>query len=99
DMGESSDALMQLHPITFRYKQSAQGGSNPLQYGLIGEEVAKLYPELVVYGRDGQVESVQYHQLPALLLNEMQKQHKIIQGQKNQIQSLERRIGALESLI
>lgn len=92
DMGQASNALMQLRPITFRYKQSSEDGTRPLQYGLLAEEVAKIYPELVVYGRDGQVESIQYHQLPALLLNELQKQHKTIA-------ELEARIAALEALL
>jgi len=78
DMGNASDALMQLRPVTFRYKQEADGRKS-LNYGLIAEEVAKIFPELVVYGDHGEVESVQYHQLPALLLNELQKQHQIIQ--------------------
>ncbi len=54
--------------------------------------MAKIYPELVVYGSHGQLESVQYHQLPALLLNEVQKQHKTIE-------ELEARVAALEALL
>lgn len=106
DMGESSDLLMQLRPVTFRYKQPTANGTKPVQYGLIGEEVEKVFPELVVRGRNGEVESVQYHQLPALLLNEVQKEHGVIQEQRNeignqqeQIRSLETRITALESLL
>lgn len=83
---------MQLRPVTFRYKQPATDGSKPLEYGLIAEEVAKIYPDLVVYGKDGQIESVQYHQLPALLLNELQKQQK-------KIDLLEFRLAKIESLI
>ncbi|MGI9071076.1 MAG: tail fiber domain-containing protein [Bryobacteraceae bacterium] len=92
DMGKASDALMRLHPITFHYKRAAEDGRKPLNYGLIAEEVARIYPELVVYGDHGQIESVQYHQLPALLLNELQKQHQTIQ-------QLEERIAGLESLL
>ncbi len=92
DMGRASDALLELRPVTFHYKQAAEDGSKPLQFGLIGEEVAKVYPELVVYDGKGQVESVEYHQLPALLLNELQKQHKTIQD-------LEARIAALETAL
>lgn len=93
DMDHASDALMQLRPVTFRYKQQlAEDGTRPLQYGLVAEEVAKIYPELIVYGRNGQIESIQYHQLPALLLNELQKQHKTIGD-------LEARIAALEALL
>jgi hypothetical protein len=87
-----SDALMRLRPVSFRYKHAAEDGRKPINYGLIAEEVAKIYPELVVYGENGEIESVQYHQLPALLLNELQKQHETIQ-------QLEERLAALETLL
>jgi hypothetical protein len=89
DMGKSSDAVMQLRPVTFRYKTAAQDGTKPLQYGLIAEEVEKVYPELIVYGQDGQVQSIQYQQLPALLLNEIQKQHRIITELTERVAALE----------
>jgi hypothetical protein len=92
DIGTASDALMRLRPVTFHYKRAAEDGRKPLNYGLIAEEVAKIYPELVVYGDHGQIESVQYHQLPALLLNALQKQHQTIQ-------QLEERLARLESLL
>jgi hypothetical protein len=91
DMDAVSEAIMRLRPVTFRYKGTASG-ANGLQYGLVAEEVAAIYPQLVVYGPKGEVESVQYHQLPALLLNEMQKQHQ-------NIQRLEERIAELETLL
>jgi hypothetical protein len=69
DMGAQSQKLWQLRPVTFRYKQDAQGQR---QYGLIAEEVAKVYPELVTKGTDGKIESVQYQELIPLLLNEVQ---------------------------
>jgi hypothetical protein len=92
DMDAASDALMRLRPVTFRYK-GAGSEAKSLQYGLIAEEVAPIYPQLVVYGRDGEVESVQYHQLPALLLNEMQKQHQTIQRLEGRIAELEILLG------
>ncbi len=57
--------------MTFRYKQDPQGER---QYGLIAEEVARFYPELVSYGADGKVITVHYHELIPMLLNEIQKQ-------------------------
>ena len=69
-MGERSQRLMQLRPVTFRYKQDPLGQR---QYGLIAEEVARVYPELVVRGAKGEVESVQYYELVPMLLNEVQK--------------------------
>ena len=77
-MGERSQGLGQLHPVTFRYKQDPQGER---QYGLIAEQVAKLYPELVVRGNKGQIESVQYRELIPLMPNEMQHQQNEMQHQ------------------
>ena len=71
DMGDASDRLMKLRPVTFRYKADS---TRAQQYGLIAEEVEKVYPELVVDGTDGKPEAVAYQVLPAMLLNEVQKQ-------------------------
>src|SRR5207253_8248932 len=82
DMGDSSQGVYQLRPVTFRYKQDKQG---PRQYGLIAEEVAKVYPELVTKGADGKIESVQYHELIPILLNEVQHQQQKLSAQSQQL--------------
>ena len=74
-----------MRPVTFRYKQPYADGSKPLDYGLIAEEVAEVYPDLVVRGKDGQVETVQYQKLTPMLLNELQKQQERIAGQEERI--------------
>jgi hypothetical protein len=89
DMGDSSDKLLQLRPVTFLYKPQYDDGSHALQYGLIAEEVAKLYPEMVGYDKAGQPSSVNYQSLAPMLLNELQKQ-------AEQVRSLEERLAALE---
>ena len=71
DMGSRSGGLLKLRPVTFRYKSDPSGA---LQYGLVAEEVAKVYPELVSYGPDGKPMTVHYLMLSAMLLNELQKQ-------------------------
>jgi hypothetical protein len=90
DMGDASKGLLQLRPVTFHYKKADQGGSKPLEYGLVAEEVAEVYPDLVVRGKDGEPESVRYSKLPAMLLNELQKQDETIR-------KLEARLAALEA--
>jgi len=75
DLGARSRKLHQLRPVTFRYKADTQGVR---QYGLIAEEVARVYPELVTRGADGRVEAVQYHELIALLLNEVQHEQRAL---------------------
>ena len=83
--------------MTFRYRQALEDGSKPLDFGLIAEEVAETFPELAVYGADGQVETVAYHKLPALLLNELQKQQRTIEAQAAAIAALTARLAALEA--
>ncbi len=73
DMGDASQRLFELRPVTYHYKQLDADGSKPLEYGLIAEEVAQVYPDLVVHGKDGQIETVQYHKLVPMLLNEIQR--------------------------
>ena len=63
DMGDASRGLLRLRPVTFHYKKPNPDGSKPLEYGLIAEEVDAVYPELVVRGKDGQMETVQYSKL------------------------------------
>ncbi|MGH7636122.1 MAG: tail fiber domain-containing protein [Gemmatimonadaceae bacterium] len=77
-MGTASSGLMRLRPVTFRYRKPMKDGSQPIQYGLIAEEVAEVYPELVVRDTAGAVQTVSYHALPALLLNELQRQQREI---------------------
>lgn len=74
-MGDASERLFQLRPVKFHYKKPDANGQKPVQYGLIAEEVADVFPELTVYNKDGQPESVAYHLLAGLLLNELQKEH------------------------
>ncbi|MCH7664860.1 MAG: tail fiber domain-containing protein [Acidobacteria bacterium] len=81
DMKRASRGLLKLRPVTFKYKKSKGSGTKPLRFGLIAEEVADVFPELVVYDDEGEPSTVRYHYLPSLLLNELQKQHRRIQVQ------------------
>ena len=85
-MGEASSGLMQLRPVTFRYKKEHAKDTRPLQYGLIAEEVAEVYPGLVVYSSTGEAETLQYRKVNAMLLNEVQKLHRQMQEQKAQLE-------------
>jgi trimeric autotransporter adhesin len=79
DMGDASSAILRLRPVTYRYKHPYADGSKPIDYGLIAEEVAEVYPDLVVKGADGQIQTVQYQKLTPMLLNELQKQHQLVE--------------------
>ena len=89
DMGEASLGLLDLRPVTFRYKKEHAPRNQGLQYGLIAEEVTDVYPELVQYDADGNAQSVLYHLLPSMLLNELQKQAEIITQLEMRLSQLE----------
>jgi hypothetical protein len=96
-MGDVGSVLAKLRPVTFRYKQAAEGGSKPRQYGLIAEEVEEVARDLVAYNRDGSVETVRYHFLPPLLLAGWQAQQKTIAAQADEIAELKQRLSAIEA--
>jgi hypothetical protein len=89
DMGDSSSKLFQLRPVTFLYKPQYDDGSHSLQYGLIAEEVAEVYPDMVGYDKEGQPNSVKYQSLAPMLLNEVQKQDAQLQLQQEENRKLE----------
>lgn len=73
-MGRTSVGLEDLRPVTFRYRsEAASGEPRPLEFGLIAEEVAEVFPDLVVYDEQGEPYTVRYHLLTPMLLNELQR--------------------------
>ncbi len=68
DMGSLSDPIYKLRPTTFTMK-----GDDRVIPGLIAEEVYEIMPELVILDKEGLPQTVKYHEIPVLLLNEIQK--------------------------
>jgi Chaperone of endosialidase len=97
DMGEASRDLMKLRPVSFHYKAGHDDGSRLPQYGLIAEEVAQVYPDLVQYDDQGKPFTVRYHAINAMLLNELQKQQEVVEDQRAQIGSLKSRLEEQEA--
>jgi hypothetical protein len=88
DMERASAALLKLRPVSFRYKAPQSDREQRLQYGLIAEEVAEIYPELVTTNAQGEPTGVRYHLLPAMLLNELQRQQREIDELRAQVRAL-----------
>src|SRR6266550_3087604 len=84
-MDKESEPVLGLKPVTFHYKSDAKGTT---QFGLIAEEVAKVNPDLVVRDRNGEIYSVRYEAVNAMLLNEFLKQHQTVQELKKQVGEL-----------
>ncbi|HLK55794.1 MAG TPA: tail fiber domain-containing protein, partial [Chthonomonadaceae bacterium] len=87
-LGSVTDKLMDLRPVSFRYKEAAEDGSHPIQYGLIAEEVAKVYPQMVQYDKQGKPFTVFYQQLTPMMLNELQKAHQHAETQDSELSAL-----------
>jgi hypothetical protein len=77
-MDKASEALYALKPVSFRYNRQYDA-TQTLAFGLIAEEVAEVYPDLVGRNAEGQPESVRYEQINAMLLNEFLKEHRKVQ--------------------
>ena len=75
-MDKASEAILALKPVTFHYKSDK---TNAPQFGLIAEEVAEVNPDLVVRDENGEIYTVRYDSVNAMLLNEFLKEHRKVQ--------------------
>jgi len=73
-MDKASEVVLALKPVTFRYKQDVDPKETP-QFGLVAEEVAKVNPDLVTRDAKGEIYTVRYEAVNAMLLNEFLKEH------------------------
>jgi trimeric autotransporter adhesin len=77
-MDKASEAILALKPVTFRYKKQLDPEGIP-QFGLVAEQVEKVNPDLVARDETGQVNTVRYEAVNAMLLNEFLKEHRKVQ--------------------
>ena len=85
-MDHTSEAILGLKPVTFHYKSDSTGTP---QFGLIAEEVAKVNPNLVVRDENGEIYTVRYEAVNAMLLNEFLKEHRKVEEQARKIRDQE----------
>jgi Chaperone of endosialidase len=93
-MTDSSETLYRLKPVTYRYKKEIDVTPS-LDYGLVAEEVAAVDPNLVACNKDGQIETVRYTAVNAMLLNEFLKEHRAFVEEKGKVERLEQQVAAL----
>ena len=77
-MNNASEAILELKPVTFEYKSDKTNGP---QFGLIAEDVARIDPNLVVRDDKGEIYTVRYDAVNAMLLNEFLKEHRKVEEQ------------------
>ena len=95
-MDKVSESLLRLTPVTFHYKSDK---TNTAQFGLIAEEVAKVNPDLVVRDNKGEIYTVRYDAVNAMLLNEFLKEHRKVEAQKSRLEKQETTISELKSIV
>jgi hypothetical protein len=93
-MAETSEAILALKPVTFRYNNAIDPKGTP-QFGLVAEDVEKVNADLVVRDKEGKPYTVRYDQVNAMLLNEFLKEHRIVQEQGATIAELKNQVAAL----
>jgi hypothetical protein len=77
-MDNTSEAILALKPVTFRYKKEIDTRRTP-QFGLVAEDVEKVNPDLVIRDREGKPYTVRYEVVNAMLLNEFLKEHRKVE--------------------
>jgi len=92
-MENASEAILALKPVTFHYKSDKT--ATP-QFGLIAEEVAEVNPALVVRDDKGEIYTVRYEAVNAMLLNEFLKQHRTVEQQGQKILEQDKTIAQLK---
>ena len=95
-MDQMSETILELNPVTFHYKSDHTGTP---QFGLIADEVAKVNPDLVVRDEDGQICTVRYEAVNAMLLNEFLKAHRNLLRQQAMIDRQQKQIEALAATV
>jgi len=93
-MDEASEAILALKPVTFHYKND---NTDTPQFGLIAEEVAEVNSDLVVRDEKGQLYSVRYDAVNAMLLNEFLKEHRRVEHHEQRLRQQEATISELRS--
>jgi hypothetical protein len=91
-MDTASEAILNLKPVTFHYKTDK---NDTPQFGLIAEEVAKVNPDLVVRDKSGEIYTVRYEAVNAMLLNEFLKEHQKIEDQDRKLKEQQATIAQL----
>lgn len=86
-MGNVSEAILALRPVSFRYKKDIDPQGIP-EFGLVAEEVEKVNPALVIRDPEGRPYTVRYEQVNAMSLNEFLKEHRKVEQLQKQVEAL-----------
>ena len=95
-MDQTSEAILGLKPVTFHYKSDSK---NTPQFGLIAEEVAQVNPDLIMRDEKGEIYTVRYDAVNAMVLNEFLKEHRKVEEQEATIAQVKSKAAKQEAII
>jgi len=96
-MNDASEALYSLQPVTFKYKSDIDPLGIP-QFGLVAEQVGQVDPDLVARDAKGAIYTVRYEAVNAMLLNEFLKQHRKVEEQNRELETLKEKAAHVDDL-
>jgi hypothetical protein len=97
-MDKASEALFALKPVSFRYKREIDPARSP-DFGLIAEDVATVNPDLVARDEEGEIVTVRYQAVNAMLLNEFLKEHTAFVQEQRKVEKLEATVASLVTMV
>jgi DNA-directed RNA polymerase specialized sigma54-like protein len=80
--------------VSFHYKNDK---TNRPEFGLIAEDVAKVNPDLVVRDENGDIYTVRYDAVNAMLLNEFLKEHRAFVEEQRKLEDQQKEIDSLKA--
>ena len=86
--------INRLRPVSFNWKRNGMA-----DIGFVAEEVASVEPLLTTTNENGEIESVKYDRISAVLVNAIKEQQSQIESQQKLIQDQQRQINELKRLV
>jgi hypothetical protein len=94
-LADEDDQLEALRPVQFTYRPEFGGDGHEVQYGLLAEEVAITFPELVARDQGGQPWAIRYQLLTPLILRSTQRLELRRRRLEERLEQLELRLDTL----
>jgi hypothetical protein len=91
--------IMNLRPVTFKWKEPKDSGMKGVQTGFIAQDVETVLPSTVLTQNDAnKTKGLKYNEIVAVLTKAMQEQQVEIQKQKDEISVLKTEIATLKAV-
>ncbi|MCF8360896.1 MAG: tail fiber domain-containing protein [Prolixibacteraceae bacterium] len=95
EIGSQVDNVKKLRGVTFKWKTDNGQKGDKKTYGLLAQDLEKVYPDMVFRGDSGEL-GIFYTELIPVLLQVTQEQQALIETQAKQLLDIEKRLSKLE---